>query len=252
MALIHAYIIAITIGFLAGYVGSLMVSKKMALAGGALGHLTIPGMTLALLYNFDLSLGAISFLIVGVIIIWFLERKTKISMEALTAVVFSSSLAVAFLFLEERNIMPLLIGDVSKLNWTITLIVVSVATISFLAAKTIYNKIMIMNISEDLAKSMNIDIDKYNLIFLFIVAFAVALGVRIVGGLMTAAILSIPATTSRTISKNLRTYSYGSATIGMVAGIVGVLLYSAFSIPIGSAIIISNIVFFITAVVFSK
>ncbi len=252
MALIHAYIIAGIVGFLAGYVGSLMVSKKMALAGGALGHLTIPGMTLALLYNFDLSLGAILFLTFGVILIWLLERRTKISMEALTAVVFSSSVAIAFLFLKESKVMPVLVGDISRLNWEIALTVVAVSIATFFVAKKIYNKIMVMNISEDLAKSMKIDIDKYNLIFLFVVAFAVALGVRIVGGLMTAAILSIPATTSRAISKNLSQYSYGSALVGMASGLLGVTLYSMFSIPIGSSIIISNIIFFLISILVSK
>jgi ABC-type Mn2+/Zn2+ transport system permease subunit len=70
-------ILGATIGAVAGYLGSLMLTKRMALMGGALGHLTLPGVALALLYDFDVSLGAIVFLAFGVAIIWFLEQKNS-------------------------------------------------------------------------------------------------------------------------------------------------------------------------------
>ena len=47
----------IFIGGAAGYLGSLMLSKRMALVAGPLGHLTLPGIALALLYGFDVSFG---------------------------------------------------------------------------------------------------------------------------------------------------------------------------------------------------
>ena len=100
---IYALILATSIGSVAGYIGSLMVTKRMALMGGALGHLTLPGVTLALIYGFDVSLGALIFLAIGILFIWLFEIRTKLPMEALTAVVFASSIAVAFLFLPEEE-----------------------------------------------------------------------------------------------------------------------------------------------------
>ncbi len=63
-----ALLLAGMIGAIAGYLGSLMLSKRMALMGWALGHLTMPGVALALLYDFDVSLGATLFLAFGVLI----------------------------------------------------------------------------------------------------------------------------------------------------------------------------------------
>jgi len=87
------------IGGVAGYLGTLMVSKRMALVGGALGHLTLPGIALALIYGFDVSLGALPLVILGIVLIWLFEIRTHLSMEALTAVVFASGVAAAFLIL---------------------------------------------------------------------------------------------------------------------------------------------------------
>ena len=52
---ILALIIGVFTGAVAGYVGSLMITKRMALTGGALGHLTVPGVALALLYGLRIT-----------------------------------------------------------------------------------------------------------------------------------------------------------------------------------------------------
>lgn len=124
-----------TIGAIAGYLGSLMLSKRMALMGGALGHLTLPGVALALLYDFDISLGATLFLAFGVLIIWFLEQKTQLHLEALTAVVFSASLATSFLFLPKEDIDIALLGDVSQISSTTVLVTFIISMVLFFTVK---------------------------------------------------------------------------------------------------------------------
>ena len=85
---ILSLITGILIGAVSGYLGTLMLSKRMTLVAGPLGHLTLPGIALALIYGFDVSLGAFPFVILGIVLIWILEIWTKLPMEALTAIVF--------------------------------------------------------------------------------------------------------------------------------------------------------------------
>ena len=97
----------ITISLLAGvlissaaaYLGTLMLGRRMALVAGPLGHLTLPGIALALIYGFDITLGAFPFVILGIVLIWLFEMRTKLPVEALNAIVFASGVAAAFLFL---------------------------------------------------------------------------------------------------------------------------------------------------------
>lgn len=102
-----ALIMSGTIGAIAGYLGSLMLSKRMALMGGALGHLTLPGIALALLYDFDVSIGAVLFLAFGVLLIWLLEQKTRLHLEALTAVVFQPHWLSLFCFCQKMKSISL-------------------------------------------------------------------------------------------------------------------------------------------------
>jgi ABC-type Mn2+/Zn2+ transport system permease subunit len=241
-------ILGATIGAVAGYLGSLMLTKRMALMGGALGHLTLPGVALALLYDFDVSLGAIVFLAFGVAIIWFLEQKTHLHLEALTAVVFSGSLAMAFLFLPEKETNIALLGDISEISaiMVITTVIISVAL--FWTIKSIYAELILAGISPDLAQTTGANLKLNNTIYLICIAITVALGVRIVGGLMTAALLAIPACTAKNLCTSLKHYALTSTLAGSLACLMGIMIYAFFGIPAGPAIVIASIVLFLISV----
>jgi ABC-type Mn2+/Zn2+ transport system permease subunit len=91
------------VGGAAGYLGSLMITRKMALVGDALGHVALPGMGLALLLKVDVTLGAFVFLALGILLIWRLGEKTPLSSETVVGIVFVSSLAVGFLMFPSQS-----------------------------------------------------------------------------------------------------------------------------------------------------
>jgi ABC-type Mn2+/Zn2+ transport system permease subunit len=65
MEFVLALIMGGSLGGAAGYLGTLMLSQRMALVAGPLGHLTLPGIALAMIVGFDVSLGAFPFVILG-------------------------------------------------------------------------------------------------------------------------------------------------------------------------------------------
>jgi len=245
-------ITGIFIGGMAGYLGTLMLSKKMALVAGPLGHLTLPGIALALLYGFDVSLGAFPFVILGIILIWLFEMRTKLPMEALTAVVFASGVAISFLFLPIEQAETALIGDITKVGFWDTILVSFLCILLFLIIKKIYSKMTLINISEDLAKSEGIEIKKYNLLYLGAIAIIVALGAKVVGGLLTAALVAIPAVTSRNLSKNLFQFSVFGLLFGAISCFLGIIIFKIIGLPAGSLIIIVSTFFFLISLIFKK
>jgi len=252
MQLILALIIGAFIGGAAGYLGTLMLSQRMALVAGPLGHLTLPGVALALIFGFDVSLGAFPFVILGIVLIWLFELRTGLPMEALTAIVFASGVAITFLFLPAEETETALIGNASQISLSVTIITLILSVIIIFATKRIYSKMVLASISEDLAKVEGIDLKKYNLVYLVCIALMVALGVRIVGSLMTAALVAISACTSRNLSKNLVQYSYGGMISGSLACSLGILGSNFIEIPVGPLIIITNALFFSISLIFKR
>lgn len=235
------------IGGAAAYLGSLMVSRRMALVADPLGHLTLPGIALALLWGFDMSLGAFPFVIVGVALIWLLEMRTKLPTEALTAVVFATGVAVAFLFLPIDQAEAALVGDVTKTGVVDTAVSAAASVAVIFAVHRAYPKLVLGNISEELAAAEGVNVRRYNLLYLFLIAVIVALGVKVVGGLLTSALVAIPPAAARNIGKNLRQYTLGAAGIGFASAVVGILLFRITGFPAGPLIIlVSASVFAIT------
>jgi len=246
---LYAVLIGAAVGGVAAYIGSLMVTRHMALTAGALGHLALPGVALALKYNFDVSLGALVFLIGGVFLIWALERQTKLPVEALTAVVFTTAVAIAFLFLPHEKVEVALLGDVSHITLITCLITLVASLLIFAVSSFIFNRMVLITVAPDIAKASRINVAAFTFVYLICIACMIALGVRIIGGLMTAALVAIPASTSRNVSANLFQYTYISLFLGGISCVIGILLSQLTTFPVGSLIIIVSASFFCVSLI---
>jgi ABC-type Mn2+/Zn2+ transport system permease subunit len=238
----------IFIGGAAGFLGSLMLPKRMSLVAGPLGHLALPGIALALIYGFDISLGAFPLVILGIVLIWLFEKRTKLPAEALTAVVFATGVAVAFFFLPIEQAEAALVGDISSIQINDAVFSLALCVLVFFVVEIIYSKMTLINISEDLAKSQKINVGKYNLVYLLLIALIVALGVKVVGGLLTAAIVAIPAVTSRNLAKSLVQYKFLALSFGILSSAVGIFLSQLTSLPAGPLIIVSSAFLFLISI----
>jgi zinc transport system permease protein len=252
MGILLALVMGIFIGGAAGYLGSLMITKRMSLMAGALGHLTLPGVSLALLYDFDVSIGALLFLVFGSVIIWVLEQATKLHVENLTAIVFSLSLSVAFLFLPKTKAYQALIGDISHISTSAVVLSVCISLIIFFITKKLYYELVLTSISRDVACSEGINVTRNSFIYLTAISLMVALGVRMVGGLMTAALIAIPAGTSTNLSKNIFQYAYVSLLVGSISCVIGIIACYVTQIPAGPLIIISSGLLFVISLLFKR
>ena len=242
----------IFVGGVAGYLGSLMLSKKMTIVVDPLSHLALPGVALALIFGKDISLGAFLFLFFGAILIWFFEQKTKLPTETIIAILFTVSLAITFLFLSEHEIEEALVGDISKIGKIESLIIVLISLFVFFLIQKIYPKLTLISISEDLAMAEKIDLRKYQFLYLLSISAIVALGVKFVGGLLVAGLTALPAATARNLSKNLKTFRLLSSFFGIISAIFGVFLFQTTNFPAGPMIIVVGFLFFIISTILKK
>jgi ABC-type Mn2+/Zn2+ transport system permease subunit len=173
-------------------------------------------------------------------------------MEAVTAVVFAAGVAITFLFLPEGKAVPALIGDISQITFSATAITVISSLIIFFMTKMIYARMVLAGISEDLARAQGANFKAYNLVYLLSIALTVALGVRIMGGLMTAALVAIPASTARNMSKTLSQYAYGGLLFGSLASVLGIVGFTYTGLPAGPLIAIAGTVFFLVSLGFKR
>ena len=231
-AFFYSLFLSIFVGAAAGYLGSLMVLEKMALVGDALSHVALPGLALGITFNFNPYIGAFAFLFVTAMIIWQIQRSTKISFEALVGAMFTLALALGILLYGEdlEALEEALFGDISQVTLMSAGAAALVCVVAIILTKVIYNRLVLAMISEDLAVSKGINVAKTNLLYLFLVSIVVAIGIQIVGTLLVGFLVIVPAIAAKNLSTHMKRYSLLSAVFGVVAAFVGVLLWSLVSL----------------------
>lgn len=242
----------IFISGVAGYLGTLMLSKKMSVVAGPLAHLAFPGVALALIFGFNISFGVFPFVVLGAILIWLLEERTKLPMENLAAIIFAIGVGTALLFLPIGKAEEALVGSITKITFGETAVVVVLSLFVFFTVRKLYQKMMLINVHEDLAITEGVNIRLYNLLYLLSIAVVVALGVYLVGGLITAALIAIPAATAKNISKGLHSYKISAIFFGTVSAIAGIFIARFVNLPTGPMVIVSGAVLFLISTVFIK
>lgn len=240
------------VGAASGYLGSIMVLRRLALAGDVLSHVALPGVALALIYQLNPFLAAFVFLAVASWLIWLLEKKTSIPTDAIVGVLFTAALAVGILITPQLELAEALFGDISKVALGDGLIAVVISVLIFIILKKIYKGLVLGIVSEDLAVASGIRLRKLDLLFLLLVAAIVAIGIKVIGTLLMGALVIVPATAAKNFSRSLKNYSSLSIVFGLISAPAGVYLARIFDLPPGPIVILVSIAIFLLSLLGRK
>lgn len=241
------------VGAASGYLGSIMVLRRLALAGDVLSHVALPGIGIALIYNLNPFLMAFVFLFVSSWLIWVLEKKTRVPTEALIGILFVASLAVGVMIIPDlEELGEALFGDISEINFFGASLAILLSTFVFIIGSKIYKGLVLGTISEDLAVANGIKLRKINLLFLTLVAVIVALGVKVVGTLLMGALIIISATAAKNLSQSITKYASLSTIFGLISAPSGLIIARVYELPPGPMIILVGIGIFLISLLTKK
>jgi zinc transport system permease protein len=238
LSIFFGLIVGAFVGTAAGYLGSIMISKHMALVGDALSHVALPGLALGIFFNFNPFIGAFALLSMTVIATWQIEKSSSLSMESIIGVLFVLALAIGILITPQVELYEALFGDISTVTLSDAVIAPLVSISVIFVTRAIYNKMVLSMISRELAISSRIKVEQINLIYLFLVATIVSVGIKEVGTLLVGAVVIVPAVAARTITKTLYSYSLLSAFFGTASAISGIVLSNYVRLPAGPLVVL--------------
>ncbi|TSC90556.1 MAG: ABC-3 protein [Parcubacteria group bacterium Gr01-1014_2] len=244
--LLFLLITAGVVGAAAGYLGSIMVLRRLALAGDVLSHVALPGIGIALVYNLNPFLLAFIFLFTASWLIWVLEKKTQLPTEALIGILFVASLAIGAMIIPDlEKLGEALFGDISQIGIFDATLAILLSAFVFVIGSKIYKGLVLGTISEDLAIANGVKLRKINLLFLILVSAVVALGVKVVGTLLMGALIIVSATAAKNLSHSISRYVSLSTIFGLVTAPSGLLIAKTYELPPGPIIILVGIGIFL-------
>lgn len=227
VAVVRALFAGVVFAAVAGALGCFLVWRRAAYFGDSLAHGALLGVALGLALGANVQLAAVLACALFAPALLYFRRQGTLADDAALGILAHSSLAFALLALhfsgaEDADLHTYLFGDIlavtaADLLWT--------TAVSLPAALYLYLRwqpLTLMTLHEDLAACEGVRVSREHFILTLLTAIVVAAAVRIVGALLIASLLIIPAAAARQFARTPTQMAAGAAGIGALAVVIGV------------------------------
>jgi zinc transport system permease protein len=241
----NAIALSVAAGAAAGLVGCFAVMRRMTLAADAISHIALPGIGLALLLRIHPILGGATALLVGTLLVWGIENRTRLATETVIGVVFSTALAIGSLITSGEELIEALFGGVGHLTTIEASVgfVLALGVIVFVLWQR--HRLVLALVSPEIAHTTGINVQRLNLYFLLVFALTIALGLRYLGVLLVGSLVIIPAATAKRLAHSLRGMLAISVAISIASTTLGTWLSLSLHRTPGSMIVLVAAGFFL-------
>lgn len=265
----YALIAALLTGPLLGALGTLVVVKRLAFFSEAVGHGALTGIAIGILLGEPATqpvAGLFSFCLSFALLLHWIKSRTQVPYDALVGVflAFAIALGAALLLYVAKKVNVhilenVLFGSILTVTPVDLLILAIIAAISVLLAFRFANQTLMASLQPELARVQGTGGRKANVTlldyaFILLIALVTVAAVKIIGAVLVGALLLIPATTARLISRDIRQFFARTLIISTGCCIAGVILPMAFELPIpsGAAIVLLASTLFLSAVLLNQ
>uniref|UniRef100_A0A3B0IXW6 High-affinity zinc uptake system membrane protein ZnuB n=1 Tax=Wolbachia endosymbiont of Aleurodicus floccissimus TaxID=2152762 RepID=A0A3B0IXW6_9RICK len=248
---INSLIAVIMISLVTGALGSFMIWQRLSYLGDSLSHSSLLGIALSLIFNISPSVSIMLIAIMFAILLSLNFNKLYSAdtiLNIVTNVVLSSSLILmSFLPSGNNSIISSLFGDILMIDQSniISIFLTSVIVTLILIFRWRYW--LMISINQDLATVEKVNVNFVRLEFLIILAIFIAISAQLIGILLIAAFLLIPAASARLISKTPMQMIIVATVFSVISGVSGLILSASFDLLTGPAIILIAAVYLIIA-----
>jgi zinc transport system permease protein len=239
--MVRAALAGVGLALATGPLGSFVVWRRMAYFGDATAHAAILGVALALAFDLPVGLGTLAVALVMAMTVAQLSARGW-AMDTTLGVLAHSALAlglvaVSFVHGVRTDLQAYLFGDILAVTrgdlgfiWG-----GSLAVLALLVWR--WQRMLTATLNADLAHASGIDPDRERLILTLALAVVVAVALKVVGALLIAAMLIIPAAAARALSRTPERMAALAVLFGMLAALAGLGMSLWQDSPAGPSIV---------------
>lgn len=253
----NALIVGVLVSLCTALLGVTLVLRRFSFIGDGLSHVAFGAMTVAAVVGLtnDMVL-VLPVTVVCAVLLLSVGQHAKVKGDASVAMISVGALAVGYLLMNlfppsgrsniSGDVCTTLFGGTSILTLrpeevTISIVLSAVVVLFFIF---FYHKIFAITFDESFAGATGARTKLYNLLLAVVIAVVVVLAMDLVGSLLISALVVFPALSAMRIFKSFRSVTVCAAIISVTCTIAGILSAAQFNTPVGSTIVVTDIVVF--------
>lgn len=250
----RAFLGGAAIAVMSGLLGVFVVQRGLAFLGDGLAHASFGGIALGALVAYGVAGDgvlaeplwvALPFTVATALAIAWVRDRTALSSDTAIGVFFAVSVALGVLFLAlippDRNVVDvwhLLFGSILAVGPSDLWIILVTSLLVSGALIRMWGALAYATFDAELARTDGVRVRALEYGLFVLAAVAVVVSAQVVGVVLMAAYLVIPAAAARLMSTSLATMSAWSLAIGVTSTVAGLAASYGWNVPSGSTIIL--------------
>ena len=232
----NSLIAGLLLGIMGGLIGVFVMTRDMSFAVHGISELSFAGAALALLAGLNIALGATFGSIVAAIIIAIMGSRAK-DRNSIIAVLMPFGLGIGILALalyegRAANKFGLLTGQIIAVDDPQVYWLIAIAIIVVISLLLIWRPLNFSSLDSEVALARGVPTKTLGIVFMLLLALAVAASVQIVGALLVMTLLVTPAAAALRLTSSPLLVPLLSVVFAVTAVVGGILLALGGGLPI--------------------
>ncbi|MDI3317972.1 MAG: metal ABC transporter permease [Bacillota bacterium] len=240
----RAFLAGSLVGVGAPLVGLYLVLRRLALIGDGLGHTALAGTAAAWLVGGQPLAGSVAAALAGAAGVEAVSRRMRGHDDAALAMLFYGALALAAILISlspagGQGLQAALFGSILTVSASDLVWIAAVVALTLVALAAMGRGLFLAAWDEEAARAEGWPVDRYRLALVLLTALTVAVGMRVVGVLLIAALLTLPAIGALLGARSFREARWAAATIGLLSVWLGIAASDVLNLAPGGTIVLA-------------
>lgn len=232
----NSLIAGVLLGLMGGLIGVFVMTRDMSFAVHGISELSFAGAAIALLIGLNVALGATLGSILAAVIIALLGSRAK-DRNSIIAVLMPFGLGIGILALalyegRAANKFGLLTGQIIAVDDPQVFWLIATSLFVITALLFIWRPLTFASLDADVAEARAVPTKLLGIIFMLLLALAVAASVQVVGALLVMTLLVTPAAAALRLTSSPLLVPVLSVSFAVVSVVGGILLALGGGLPI--------------------
>jgi zinc/manganese transport system permease protein len=252
----NSLIAGLLLGIMGGLIGVFVMTRDMSFAVHGISELSFAGAAIALLIGFNVALGATFGSIVAAIIIAIMGTRAK-DRNSIIAVLMPFGLGIGILALalyegRAANKFGLLTGQIIAVDDPQVIWLIATSLVVVIALLVVWRPLSFASLDPEVAEARGVPTKALVIVFMLLLALAVAASVQIVGALLVMTLLVTPAAAALRLTSSPLLVPILSMVFAVVAVVGGILLALGGGLPISPYVTTLSFAIYLAARVIEK
>ncbi|GHU71579.1 ABC transporter [Clostridia bacterium] len=244
--LVRAVVVGLLVALCSALLGVSLVLKGYSMIGDGLSHVGFGALALATATYLAPLVVSIPVVVLAAFLLLRISENSRIKSDSAIALISVSALAVGVMIISmttgmNTDVCNYMFGSILAMRKDDVTLSIILAVVVLTLFVLFYNKIFAVTFDENFTRASGVRTNLYNMLIAFLTAITIVLGMRMMGALLIASLVVIPALTSMRLCKRFKSVTICSAIVSVLCFFVGVIISYVYATPTGASVVIVNV-----------